>query len=265
MILLTHGYFLSEDEKERQIMKPYVPLGILYISAYLEKQKIDHKLFDSTFSDFETFRETLLKEKPGLIGIYTNLMTKLNVLKMITFIKQEKTLAHTKVILGGPEIRNNAENYLKHGADCLVIGEGEETFFEICEHFISKGELPKTINGIAFFEGDKLLFTPERTLIKDINTLPFPNRKKTDLTLYGNAWKKAHGYSMYSISTMRGCPYTCKWCSRAVLAGHTEEGSRLLWLKRCWNLSRTILLIASGLWMTYLPSVINGSGNLLRR
>ena len=32
-ILLTHGYFLGEDEKEQQIMKPYAPLGLLYISA----------------------------------------------------------------------------------------------------------------------------------------------------------------------------------------------------------------------------------------
>ncbi len=34
-LLLTHAYFLSEDPKERQIMKPYAPLGILYLSSYL--------------------------------------------------------------------------------------------------------------------------------------------------------------------------------------------------------------------------------------
>jgi len=28
-ILLTHGYFLAEDDKERQIMMPYPPLGLL--------------------------------------------------------------------------------------------------------------------------------------------------------------------------------------------------------------------------------------------
>ena len=32
-ILLTHGYFLLEDEKERQIMKPYPPLGMTGMSA----------------------------------------------------------------------------------------------------------------------------------------------------------------------------------------------------------------------------------------
>ena len=36
-LLLTHGYFLFEDEKEREIMKPYAPLGLLYISAYLKR------------------------------------------------------------------------------------------------------------------------------------------------------------------------------------------------------------------------------------
>ena len=30
-ILFTHGYFIGEDEKEIQIMRTYVPLGILYI------------------------------------------------------------------------------------------------------------------------------------------------------------------------------------------------------------------------------------------
>jgi len=35
-ILLTHGYFLQEDLKEQLVMRPYPPLGILYISSYLE-------------------------------------------------------------------------------------------------------------------------------------------------------------------------------------------------------------------------------------
>jgi radical SAM superfamily enzyme YgiQ (UPF0313 family) len=34
--------------------------------------------------------------------------------------------------------------------------------------------------------------------------------------LYLDAWKQKHGTNAISISTMRGCPYTCKWCSRAV-------------------------------------------------
>ena len=37
-LLLTHAYFLFEDPKEQQIMKPYAPLGLLYLSSHLRKQ-----------------------------------------------------------------------------------------------------------------------------------------------------------------------------------------------------------------------------------
>ena len=49
-ILLTHGYFLWEDEKEQQIMKPYPPLGLLYLSAYLRRAGYGVEVFDTTFS-----------------------------------------------------------------------------------------------------------------------------------------------------------------------------------------------------------------------
>jgi anaerobic magnesium-protoporphyrin IX monomethyl ester cyclase len=228
LILLTHGYFLEEDEKEKQIMRPYVPLGILYISAYLESKDIAHEVFDSTFSTLEKFKSNLLSKKPRLIGFYTNLMTKISVLKIINFIKANPELNECKIILGGPEIRYNAENYLQNGADILVVGEGEQTFFEICESFLKTGSIPKEVHGTAYLESGKLVFTTERTLIKDINVLPMPARKNIDLALYGNAWKKHHGYSMFSVSTMRGCPYTCKWCSRAVYGGTYRRRSAKL-------------------------------------
>ena len=219
---------MEEDAKEQEIMKPYVPLGILYISAYLESKMIPHEVFDSTFSSFEKFKTNLFQKKPGLIGFYTNLMTKTTVLKLIRFIKETDELKNCNIILGGPEIRYNAENYLKAGADMLVVGEGEQTFFELCDAFLKNGILPNDVDGTAFTRDGTLVFTKERTLIKDVNVLPMPARKNIDLSLYGNAWKKRHGYSMYSVSTMRGCPYTCKWCSRAVYGGTYRRRSAKL-------------------------------------
>jgi len=239
MIFLTHGYFLNEDAKEQQIMKPYVPLGILYISAYLEEKGIENKVFDSTFSSFEKLKAELILSQPSLIGIYTNLMTKLNVLKIVTFIKKE--LKNSKVILGGPEIRHYKIDYLQLGADMVVTGEGEETLLEICEYFKNNSILPEECAGTAFLKEGKLIVNEERALIKDINTLPFPNRKKVELSLYLNTWKKYHGKSMISVSTMRGCPYTCKWCSRAVYGGTYRRRSpelvteELLQIKKQYN------------------------------
>ena len=128
-ILLTHCYFLEDDEKEQQIMRPYPPLGILYISGYLEDQGIQNEVYDTTFSSKKAFRTYLLTYKPRLIGIYVNLMTKLNVLETIRFVKEN--LTETTIILGGPEVRYSAENFLRYGADYIVIGEGEETMTEL--------------------------------------------------------------------------------------------------------------------------------------
>ncbi len=236
-LLFTHGYFLSEDPKELQIMRPYVPLGILYISSYLEQHGFDNEVFDSTFSTLDKLKEKISSDKPDVIAIYTNLMTKLNVLKIIKYIRSEPALNHIQIILGGPEVRNYAENFLNYGADFIIIGEGEETMLElvnylnnnVCRHpELDSGSHEmlnqvqhdlNSIKGIAFLEKGALITTPERPLIKDINALPFPNRQKIDFTPYLNGWKTHHGYSMMSVNTMRGCPYTCKWCSRAVYGG----------------------------------------------
>jgi anaerobic magnesium-protoporphyrin IX monomethyl ester cyclase len=214
-ILLTHGYFLEEDEKEKHIMKPYVPLGILYISAYLEQHGFENEVFDNTFSNKQVFYKYLSEFRPDVIGIYTNLMTKLNVLRIIQYLKS--CHPETKIILGGPEVRASAENFLEHGADIIVIGEGEATMLELVSFLRENKDADLSIvSGIAYKSGDKIIQTSEREKISDINSLPFPNRKKIDLSLYLNTWKKAHGKNAISVNTMRGCPYSCKWCSRAV-------------------------------------------------
>jgi radical SAM superfamily enzyme YgiQ (UPF0313 family) len=217
-ILLTHGYFLEEDEREKLIMKPYVPLGILYVSAYLEKNGFENQVFDSTFSSFGKLKATINEAAPDIIGIYTNLMTKLNVLKIIRYIRSEKKLEGSKIVLGGPEVRNHAGEFLQHGADMLVIGEGEETMLQLVRQISSGGKI-SAVKGIAWRNESAVVFNQEQTLIKTVDELPFPARKKINLQQYFNAWKNAHGSSTISLSTMRGCPYTCKWCSRAVYGG----------------------------------------------
>ena len=67
-LLLTHAYFLAEDIKERAIMKPYPPLGILYLASYLEERGIDILVCDTTFSTREEFHRTLIEFRPKSSG-----------------------------------------------------------------------------------------------------------------------------------------------------------------------------------------------------
>jgi radical SAM superfamily enzyme YgiQ (UPF0313 family) len=241
-ILLTHGYFLEEDEKEKAIMRPYVPLGILYISSWLEKNNYPNEVFDSTFSSFEKLCATLLRTRPEVIGIYTNLMTKINVLRIIRFIRSKSELHNCRIVLGGPEVRNHTEKFLSHGADFIVLGEGEETMLELVRFLDKKTtRFISEVEGIAYLEKQAVKKTAERQKLKNLDELPMPNRLKVDLSLYFSAWKEKHGTSAISVNTMRGCPYTCRWCSRAVYGQSYRRRSprhvveEMKWIKTNYN------------------------------
>src|SRR6516165_6455516 len=82
-LLLTHGYFLYEDPKELQIMKPYAPLGILYLCSHLRSKGVDAEVFDTTYSNRECLYSYLRSERPAVLGLYANLMTRKNVVEII--------------------------------------------------------------------------------------------------------------------------------------------------------------------------------------
>lgn len=213
-ILFTHAYYLSGDLKEQKIMKPYPPLGLLYVSAYLTSKDIPNNVYDTTFYSQEEQLHYILEKKPKVISIYTNLMTKIEVVKLIKILKTE-LYGFPKIILGGPDITYNIPNYLKSGADFLIIGEGEETTFELYNAITNKGDFNQ-IDGIAFCENNTIIQTQARTKFKELVELPLPNRDAIPIEKYLETWKKNHGESSMTISTQRGCPYTCKWCSTAV-------------------------------------------------
>ena len=213
-ILLTHGYFLAEDEKEQAIMKPYAPLGLLYISAYLKSRGHGVEVFDSTFAE----RGQLLREfehaPGGVLGIYTNLMTRPSVLRIIAAAKEHGW----RVVLGGPESANYAEEYLARGADVIVIGEGELTLDELLGALPARGvHALHEVRGIVFRDAaGACVRTPERLKIPDLDALPLPDRAAIDMQRYVDVWRRHHGMGSVNLITARGCPYKCAWCSHAV-------------------------------------------------
>lgn len=115
-----------------------------------------------------------------------------------------------KVIAGGFHATVKPEDLIRsHNIDIVVRGEGEESLLEIVESVNNgkSGDL-KQIPGITLKDSEgKVFTTPDRPLIRNLNTLPYPKR---ELIL---------GYEDYteeqlcSIMTSRGCPYDCAFCN----------------------------------------------------
>ncbi len=219
-ILLAHGYYLSEDPHERKVMKPYPTLGLLYISSYLKARGFAVGVFDATFSRPEDFAATLRRERPAVVGLYCNLMTKRWILPMI----QQAKAAGALVVLGGPEPPHYAEDYLARGADVVVVGEGEETLAELLPHLARFGPRDmRAIAGIVYRDEDgAVVRTMPRPYLQRLDELPFPDREAIRMAEYVETWRTHHGMGSASLITARGCPYTCKWCSHTVF-GHTHR------------------------------------------
>ncbi|MDA2926302.1 B12-binding domain-containing radical SAM protein [Acidobacteria bacterium AH-259-G07] len=213
-ILLTHGYFLQGDPHEQGIMKPYPPLGLLYISSYLKSKGFQVAVFDTTFSTREALEGFIEQQHPSIVGIYCNLVTRHSVLDLISLCKRYGC----EVVLGGPEPANYAEEYLARGTDAVVLGEGELTLEELLTRRAESGrkELGE-IAGIVFRDGNgSIVRTPPRPHIKDLDAQPFPDRDAIDIRRYMKVWREHHGLGAVSLITSRGCPYTCSWCSHSV-------------------------------------------------
>jgi radical SAM superfamily enzyme YgiQ (UPF0313 family) len=213
-ILLTHGYFLYEDPKELQIMKPYPPLGILYICSHLRQKGIQAEVFDSTFSSRKELFALLRQGPPSVLGVYANLMTRPNVVEILRVAKD----AGWQTVVGGPEPGAYVDEYLAAGADIVVVGEGELTLEELVP--VLHSQTPETwhrVAGIAFRASDgSIVRTPSREQIRDIDAQPWPARETIDYSQYLDVWRKHHGQGSVSLITARGCPYHCRWCSHEV-------------------------------------------------
>jgi anaerobic magnesium-protoporphyrin IX monomethyl ester cyclase len=217
-LLLTHGYFLYEDPKEMQIMKPYAPLGILYLCSHLRQQGFNVDVFDTTFSSRETLFRHLQTEKPSALGIYANLMTRGNVVEIIRVARE----AGWRVIVGGPEPGAYAQEFLASGAEIVVFGEGEATMQELLTALRdgshkSDCDWKSKINGTAYLDDQgKFHQNPPRAQIADLDAQPWPARQAIDLHRYVDAWRTHHQQGSVNFITARGCPYKCRWCSHQV-------------------------------------------------
>ena len=205
---------MARDEHEREIMMPYPPLGLLYLSSHLKALGFEVAIHDATFAEPEDFPAILDEVRPMVVGLYATLMTRARVLEMIAECRDRGFW----VVVGGPEPGPNAEHYLAHGAHVVVVGEGEETMAELLRHLPARGfDGLQTIDGLRFLghEG-QVVATAPRAQIRDLSTQPRPDREAIDLERYLRTWRDHHGYASVSLVTSRGCPYTCRWCSHDV-------------------------------------------------
>ncbi|MEO8211423.1 MAG: radical SAM protein [bacterium] len=223
-ILLANSYFLKHDPKEYKGMNLYAPLGTLYAASYLKQQGYGVHLFDTMLANSELdLMKELKSHKPDIFVIYDdsfNYLTKMCLTRMREAAFNMSEIAKDygcKVIISSSDSTDHTEKYFLHKADYIIIGEGEITLGEIIGHLTSPSQKNlNEIEGLAYVENDVIVKTKKRNVIKDLNSLPFPDWSLIDVERYKKLWYKNRGYFSMNIVTTRGCPYHCNWCAKPI-------------------------------------------------
>ena len=199
-------------------MRPFPPLGIQYLVAALRAAGVGAEWWDATWQPGPAaFAAALDAVRPAVVGFYGHTITR----PVTAGLVAEACGRGLRVIAGGPDPVQYLDDYLDMGVEVVVIGEGERTLVELVAHLAGNGgrwdfDRLDAVAGIAFRRGDRVVRTAARALIRPLDCLPWPVRERADLDHYFSAWRRRHGQTALSMTTSRGCPYHCTWCSKQV-------------------------------------------------
>ncbi len=226
------------DQKDQDFFRVTQPEGLGYISAVLKQGSHAVKLVDAAASGWYKKRtlpdgriyyglshneiaSIIRKFKPKLVGIsIISSLLKNNGYSLAKYIKNK--FPSTKIVIGGPHPSVTVKESLNNSfIDFVVFGEGEITTLDLVNQLSRQKPRFKGINGLAYKSKGKIFINPIRDFIKDLDSLPFPDRSQYPMHDYFKASQKL--LSSFALSTYnkrwgtvissRGCPYNCIFCS----------------------------------------------------
>jgi anaerobic magnesium-protoporphyrin IX monomethyl ester cyclase len=197
----------------------FPPLGLLYISSYLSKNAnckieiLDSLAKKMSYKEIEQF---IWDYRPDIVGITAHTHNLLDVIQVANSVKRVD--GGICVCLGGPHVAAFPQEAISiSSVDFVVPGEGEVAFAELVKGIEQNNDLTE-VRGILFKQADKIIQTGKREGIKELDSLPFPDRLKLDYKKYYSILGRRN--IMTTMVSSRGCPYQCIFCS-------TPKGSYL--------------------------------------
>jgi radical SAM superfamily enzyme YgiQ (UPF0313 family) len=224
--------------------QPSLALG--YLAASLTRKEIEYDVLDATAEqlDHEKIVDRIKRINPEYIGFTSNISMKYAIFMQSRLIR--KYFPDIKIIIGGPWAVAEYRYLLEHKyADCIVFGEGEHTLIDLMALNPWAVDSLKTINGIAFLDGDTVQKNQERPPIENLNEIGYPNWNKFPKGVYDTLHRE---FPYYPIMTSRGCPFDCLNCTKLIHGYKIRTRStesiidELIYLKKHLNCKEILLM-----------------------
>lgn len=224
MLCVPPGGYFAERWSQGSMMPS---LGVLYLAAVLEREKIDVEVVPShvvklSWHDLARKFET---ERPDIIGITTTTENRFQSFELARVAKAASPTSY--IVLGGPHCGVTAYDTLTHipEIDGVIRGEGELTLLELTRALQANDSLQK-VDGLTFRQDGGIIENPRRAFIDDLNTLPLPARHLIPWEQY-NFTLEIPGQGMQpagNLITSRGCPFACTFCATPANWGRNVRG-----------------------------------------
>lgn len=192
-------------------------IGVAYMAAFLRSLGHSVSVLDYTVTEFAPaeFRELLRMKRPGVAGFPALTARVHDAASMAEEVKN--TLPETLTVVGGPHPSALPERTLREfpSFDIAVSGEGEETIAEIAAGLENAHDF-SNVMGMAWRPEGGISLNPPRPRIRDLDVLPFPAFDLFPLERYLAFYTRDRSLRELPISTARGCPFGCVFCSKVM-------------------------------------------------
>lgn len=183
-----------------------IPLGLLSISRYLDKEDYKIKIIDQRADkNWENNLKKELKKLPICFG--TTSTTGYQIKNALEVSKIVKSESDVPIIWGGIHPTLLPIQTLKNkNIDVVVKGEGELSFYNLVKN-IEKNKSLEDIKGICYKRDNKTIENANGPFL-DLNKLPQTPYHLVNLNDYSHF---SFGKDI-SMETSRGCPNKCAFC-----------------------------------------------------
>ena len=180
-----------------------LPLGLLYLKAFLETQK--HHVEVVNLAGIQNYLEAI-PLGADIYGVSAFTPQHHLALDIGSYLKTTGAL----LIAGGHHVTAIPQEFLEESDfDIVVRDEGEFTLSDILS-----GKDLREISGISYKQEGKVIHNPDREFYKNIDDIPFPDLDGINLDEYGSVYiNQPHSKYRVDVITSRGCPRSCAFCS----------------------------------------------------
>lgn len=231
-----------------QINQPYLQRHYLpYTAGLLQAYVLRHAQQPSRF----TFLPALYQRQPleqalpqcslaEILGFSVYIWNINYSLHLAQEVRQQRP--ETLIIFGGPQVPDQAEDFLRSHPfiDVVCHGEGEQVFLELLEAWPSRNW--QQIAGISYLEQGEFRHQPRGPRIQDLDQIPSPYL----LNLFEPLLRQKPGSQWLALwESNRGCPFSCSFCDwgSATAAKVTRFGEQRLLAEIEWFARNGIHLV----------------------